>query len=236
MFNQKFVDFLKILNKISNGVLLEYPVSIGKTDCSDIWFRFDISKFDDTEFKDKIGFMDLSSFLNVFNLVDEPEVSLSNGVVIMKDKNSKVSFLTTAQSIMGPYVLEDPLPAFFDKLDKFPTIAEIPISASDIRRIRQASSSFKEANVINFKGDDSVKVSLTTKGKFNQSSNTFDINKDIIPKKNFDLYIKLETFSKLPVLDYVVKVKYNEARGKFKLWVETSIDGFVLLMSTDDDK
>ena len=230
MFNQKFVDFLKTFNKISNGVVLEYPVTSGKTDCSDICFKFDISKFDDTQFDGKIGFIDLSSFLNVFNLVEEPEVSVKNGVIEAKDNNSRVTYLTTTPSLMADF---DYPVSQFERTHAIPSVAEFTLSASDIRRIKQAGSSFKDLNSINFKGDDSVTVSLTSTGRFNQSSNCFAINKDVSSNKNFDLYVKLETFSKLPVLDYNVKIKYNEAKDAFRILFETSIDGFEMIVSTE---
>lgn len=230
MFNQKFVDFLKTFNKISNGVVLEYPVTSGKTDCSDIGFKFDISKFDDTQFEGKIGFIDLSSFLNVFNLVEDPEVSMKDGVIVAKDNNSKVTYLTTTPSLMEDF--EYPATQF-DRMHAIPSVAEFTLSASDIRRIKQAGSSFKDLNAINFKGDDTVTISLTSTGKFNQSSNCFTINKDVETNKNFDLFVKLETFSKLPVLDYTVKVKYNEAKDAFRILFETSIDGFEMFVSTN---
>lgn len=230
MFNQKFVDFLKTFNKISNSVVLEYPVTSGKTDCSDIGFKFDISKFDDTKFEGKIGFIDLSSFLNVFNFLENPEVSMKDGVVEAKDSNSKVTYLTTAPSVLDDF--EYPATQF-DRMHSIPSIAEFTFSSSDIRRIKQAGSSFKDLNAINFKGDDSVTISLTSTGRFNQSSNCFSINKDVSTTKNFDLFVKLETFSKLPVLDYTVKIKYNEAKNAFRILFETSIDGFEMFVSTN---
>ena len=230
MFNSKFVDFLKTFNKVSNGVILEYPVTSGKTDCSDIGFRFDISKFDNNGFEGKIGFIDLSSFLNVFNLVEDPDVSIKDGVITAKDSNSKVVYLTSATSLISEF--EFPA-SQFDKIHSIPSVVDIPLSASDIRRIKTASSSFKDLNAISITGNESVTISLSSVGKFNQTSNSFQITKDISSNKNFDVYIKLETFSKLPVLDYTVKVIYNQAKDAFKLLFISSIDGFELAVSTN---
>lgn len=231
MFNSKFVDFLKTFNKVSNGVILSYPITSGKTDCSDIGFTFDISKFDDSKFDEKIGFIDLASFLNIFNLVDDPEITIKDGVITAKNKDSKVVYLTTAAPVL--YELHEFPSSQFDVMNSIPSVVEIPLSASDIKRIKTASSSFKELDAISIKGDDNVTISLTSVGKFRTSSNSFQINKDVASKKNFDVYIKLDTFNKLPVLDYTVKVKYNETKDCFRLLFGTCIDGFELFVSTN---
>lgn len=231
MFNAKFVDFLRTFSKITNGVILEYPVTGGKTDCSDVAFKFDISKFDDNGFDGKIGFVDLSSFLNVFTLVDEPEVSFSDGVISASNKDCSVKYFTSAVELISQYSF--PVKQF-DTAKSKPCVAEIPLSSADIRRIKSASSSFKELNAVCLKGEDNVVVTLSQVGKFNQSSNSFSITKNVDVKKNFEVSIALETFSKIPVIDYTVKVIYNEEKGKFRLlFVADNIPEFELFVATN---
>lgn len=232
MFNTKFVDFLKTFNKISNGVILEYPVTAGKTDCSDIAFKFDVSLFDENGFDTKIGFVDLSSFLNVFTLVSEPEVSFADGVVTASDDECTVKYFTSAVELLTQ---QYSFPAKqFDAAKSKPCVAEIPLTSSDIKKVKGASSSFKELNAVSIKGDESVTITLSQIGKFNQSSNSFSIKKAVETKKNFELAVSLETFSKIPVIDYTVKVIYNEEKDKFRLlFVADNIPGFEMFVAAN---
>lgn len=232
MFNSKFVDFLKTFNKISNGVILEYPVTVGKTDCSDVGFKFDISQFDDSGFSEKIGLIDLSSFLNIFNLVDDPEIGYKDGVITTKGDGCNVSYITSAIDIISQFEFS---PKQFEVMDSKPSVAEFPLTANDIKKLKSAASSFKELNAITIKGDESISISLTQVGKFSQSSNSFEIVKgDFSSEKNFSKDISIETFGKIPVIDYTVKVKYNEAKDAYRfLFVADNIPGFELFVSTN---
>lgn len=232
MFNTKFVDFLRTFNKISNGVILEYPVSVGKTDCSDIAFKFDVSQFDEAGFDGKIGFVDLSSFLNVFTLVDNPEVSFSEGVVTAANNECSVKYFTSAVELISQ---QYSFPAKqFESAKSKPCVAKIPLTSSDIKKIKAAGSSFRELNAVSLRGSDTVEVTLSQVGKFNQSSNGFSLMKDIKVEKNFDLAMSTETFSKIPVIDYTVNVIYNEEKGKFRLlFVADNIPGFEMFVATN---
>lgn len=109
------------------------------------------------------------------------------------------------------------------------------IPAQLIKKLKSAASSFKELNAITIKGDESISISLTQVGKFSQSSNSFEIVKgDFSSEKNFSKDISIETFGKIPVIDYTVKVKYNEAKDAYRfLFVADNIPGFELFVSTN---
>lgn len=231
MFNTQFVEFLKTLNKVTNGIVLEYPVTSGKTDCSDIGFKFDISVFDDSGFEGKIGFVDLSSFLNIFNLFDEPEVQFKDGVISAKDGNASVKYITSAIDLISQFTF--PVEQF-SKTNDIPSVVEFNLSATDIKKLKASASTFKDANAVVFKGSENLEIALTQVGKFNPSANCFKITKDITSNKNFEVSVSLETFSKIPVIDYTVKVKYNESKDAYRLlFVSNDIIGFEMCVSTN---
>lgn len=233
MFNSKFVEFLKTFNKVSNGVVLEYPVTSGKTDCSDIGFKFDISVFDDSAFEGEIGFVDLASFLNVFSLVDSPEISFSDGVIEVTGGSVSAKYITSAVELISQYKYSKEQ---FTKTADIPSVTEISLTASDIKKLKAASSTFRESNAVVFRGSETVEVALTQVGKFNPSSNSFKIAKDAESSKNFETSVSLETFSKIPVIDYTVKVKYNEAKNAYRLlFVADNVPGFELLVSSNSN-
>lgn len=230
MFNTKFVDFLKVINKVTNGIVLNYPVTVGKTDCSDIGFKFDISQFDDSAFDSAVGFVDLASFLNVFSLVEEPEVEYSEGVVTVKDKETTIRYITSAVDMISQYQFS---PKQFEIMEGIPSVVEIPLTANDIRKIKAAKASFKELNTIVLNASEQVTIALTQVGKFNLSSNSFVINKDIVSEKNFSVNMSIDTFNKIPVVDYTIKVKYNPDKNQYRLLLTAdNIPGFELFVST----
>ena len=103
MFNKETINFLKSVNKMTDSIVLEYPITVGKTESSDIAYMFDLSKFDTDGFDQKIGLYELSNFLNVFNLFSDYDVDISNNIVSISDKTTSVKYLTSSIDIMNHF-------------------------------------------------------------------------------------------------------------------------------------
>ena len=118
-------------------------------------------------------------------------------------------------------------PEQIEIVDSKPSVAEFVMTAEDIRKIRSASTAFKELDFVEIKAEDCVELSLTSSGKFNATSNSFTIKKACNPSKNFDILMSLETFMKLPMHDYNVNIKYNEARNDYRILLKSiTVQGF----------
>lgn len=230
MFNRESVDFLKVMNKITNSMVLNYPITTGRTESADIAYKFDLSKYDTDGFENPIGIYDLSTFLNIFGLCDEDrEVNIDNNSITVSDKTTSVKFLTSATSVLSPYEFKQEQ---FDKTNEFPSVLEMNLTAEDIRKLKSASATFKELDTAVISCDESVELSLTQIGKFNKSSNSFRIKKNEESTKKFNVGISLETLSKIPQVDYTLIVKYNESRDAYRIILKTDkIDGLSLVIS-----
>lgn len=230
MFNRESVDFLKVMNKITNSMVLTYPITTGRTESADIAYKFDLSKYDTDGFENPIGIYDLSTFLNIFGLCDETrDVNIDNNSITVSDSTTSVKFLTSATSVLSPYEFKQEQ---FDKTNEFPSVLEMNLTAEDIRKLKSASATFRELDTAVISCDDSVELSLTQIGKFKKSSNSFRIKKTEESAKKFNIGISLETLSKIPQVDYTLIVKYNESRDAYRIILKTDkIEGLSLVIS-----
>lgn len=230
MFNRESVDFLKVMNKITNSMVLTYPITTGRTESADIAYKFDLSKYDTDGFENPIGIYDLSTFLNIFGLCDESrDVNIDNNSITVSDSTTSVKFLTSATSVLSAYEFKQEQ---FDKTNEFPSVLEMNLTADDIRKLKSASATFKELDTAVISCDDTVELSLTQIGKFKKSSNSFRIKKNEESNKKFNVGISLETLSKIPQVDYTLIVKYNESRDAYRIILKTDkIEGLSLVIS-----
>lgn len=230
MFNRESVDFLKVMNKITNSMVLNYPITTGRTESADIAYKFDLSKYDTDGFENPIGIYDLSTFLNIFGLCDENRnVNIDNNSITVSDSTTSVKFLTSATSVLSPYEFKQEQ---FDKTNEFPSVLEMSLTADDIRKLKSASATFRELDTAVISCDESVELSLTQIGKFKKSSNSFRIKKTEESTKKFNVGISLETLSKIPQVDYTLIVKYNESRDAYRIILKTDkIEGLSLVIS-----
>jgi hypothetical protein len=230
MFNRESVDFLKVMNKITNSMVLSYPITTGRTESADIAYKFDLSKYDTDGFENPIGIYDLSTFLNIFGLCDEDrEVNIDNNSITVSDSTTSVKFLTSATSVLSAYEFKQEQ---FDKTNEFPSVLEMSLTSEDIRKLKSASATFRELDTAVISCDDTVELSLTQIGKFKKSSNSFRIKKNEESTKKFNIGISLETLSKIPQVDYTLIVKYNESRDAYRIILKTDkIEGLSLVVS-----
>ena len=228
MFNTETVSFLRTINKITNSVILNYPITTGKTESADIAYMFDLSKFDTDGFDNPIGFYNLSNFLNVFNLFEnDREVSIDGNVVSVKDDNTSINYLTTATDVLSQFEFKKEQ---FDKNDMFPTVLEMELTSGDIAKLKNAHSVFSELDTALITANEEVVLSLTQIGNFKMSSNSFKFVKDEAKsEKNFSIGITMDILSKIPQINYNLKVKYNEQRNAYRIVLST--DTFSLVFS-----
>lgn len=220
MFNKESIDFLKTMSHISNSMVLNYPVTSGKTESADVAYKFDLSKFDTDGFEGQIGIFNLSAFLNIFSLCsDDRTVSINDNIITVSDDTTSVNYLTSATSILSQYEYGKEQ---FEKLLTFPSVLEMELTSEDLRKLKSASSALGELDTaVISASDEGVELSLTQIGKFKQSSNSFKIKKNASASKMFNIGIMLETLSKIPQANYKMVVKYNESKDAYRVILST---------------
>ncbi len=226
MFNRETVDFLKSINRISNSIVLTYPVTSGRSESADIAYRFDLSNLDQEGFDGEIGIYDLAGLLGIFGMFDsDRKVWVKDDVVMVSDGTTSVKYLTTSPSVLTQFTYGV---AQFEKNDAVPTILRTTLTADDIKKLKIASTNLKELDTAVIRGQDGVvTLELAITSKFMKSSNSFTINKDAVASKDFVIGISLETISRIPQVDYTLLVKYNEPRNAYRVVLKTdAIAGF----------
>lgn len=218
MFNKETINFLKSVNKMTDSIVLEYPITVGKTESSNIAYMFDLSKFDTDGFDQKIGLYELSNFLNVFNLFSDYDVNISNNIVSISDKTTNVKYLTSSIDIMNHFEFKKEQ---FDKCSAFPLVLEMKLTSLDLKKIKDASTIFKDLDTCFINCDEQTSISLGVFGSFNNSSNTFEIKKEEVSEKNFKIGISLEVINRIPNVEYDVKILYNEERNAYRIIFES---------------
>lgn len=227
MFNVETVQFLKLFNKISNSVILQYPITVGRTESADIAYKVDLSKLDTDGFEGSIGLFNLSNFLSIFNLVDKTrEINLKDNLITLKDENTKLSYLTTYLEVLAQYEFK---PEQFDKNAQYPTVLEMQLTANDIKKLKNAASVFTELDQVVITSKEETTLSLSQSNNFKTSSNVYEFKKDANSSKNFAISITLDTLAKIPEVDYECVVKYNESRDAYRIVLSTEI--FSLIVS-----
>lgn len=226
MLNPETIVFLKMMGKVTDSMTLNYPITTGKTESSDIAYMFDLSKLDTDGFDSPIGIYKLSNFLNMFNLFKgDRDVKIDGNIIEVSDATTAAKYLTTSLEVMGPFEFKKEQ---FDKNDNFPTVLEMKLTADDLSKLRNASSVFEELDAVVITCNEHTEISLTQIGSFKASSNAFRIKKDEVGAKNFSVFAPIETLAKIPQADYNLVMKYNSDRDSYRIILSTEILTFVI--------
>lgn len=216
MLNNETIDFLKVINKMSNTVILRYPQTVGISEQKDLVYSFNLDNIDQDGFDKELGIFNLSSFLNMFNLFGpDREITLNDKYIEVKDKNTSIKYILQNINVISQY---DAKPEQFNITESFPSVLEFELTQDMIKKIKTASSCFNELDTVLINGSDESYISLVTNDSrlSNSTSNTVKFNLNKSAEKNFEVAINVQTLSKLPTTDYCVKIKtkFNEKTQK----------------------
>ena len=230
MLNRQTLDFLKIIGRFTDVTILRYPVTCGISEDKDIVYSVDISKFDTDGFDTALGIHKLNSFLNMFNMFDNDyELEVDNKSITVKDPDTSVRYLLAVPEAISSYDAQE---SQFDLTANIPSVLEFDLTADIIKKLKAGASSFSELNTVLFEGGDNPNISLVqTESREGMSSNTIKINIHEEAKKNFKMGISIITLGRLPLGNYRVSVKYNEAKDKYRIYLESKdIEGFRIIL------
>ena len=220
MLNKSFINTLNKLNSITDKVILRYPVTTVSSDAGDMIANIDVSALDSDHFEE-IGIYELSKFISLVSLFGEYSVKRQENELIISSDNNTAVYLTSDIFLLKH---NDKSADVITRLDSFPTVAEFDLDLNTIKNFNKASSIFGDLEGLNFKSEDSnITVSLTKINRFESSGNSYTKTFRDCSQKNFDLNIATANFNKLPVMDYKVKVKYNEQRDAYRIVFETDV-------------
>lgn len=160
-------------------------------------------------FESQFGIYDLNEFINVVNLVDEPELSFNGESVTLQNGKAKASYRFADESILTSPQNEITMPS---------TEVNVSISGNTLTQIRSAARVMNHA-IVSLKGEDGV-VTLAVVDPKNPTANTFSIilDEDNECKSSFDLQFLIANLKVLSG-DYNVKISSK----LISEWINTSV-------------
>lgn len=229
--NKQLVQTLSQLNNITNTIILKHPITTASSEAKDIYVYLDVSQIDSKPFPD-IGLNDnLNNYLNLFKLFDdERDVTYNNDTIEIVSNKIKSSYISDNVALMQPYDIN---PDQFDKTEQVPTVCSIDLTVDDIKKLKSATSVFKDLSEIIFRSrDNEVLLCLGNTNKFNARDNSYSITKDSKSSKEFEVKIPVDNFKRIPESEYTLEIKYNEARDAYRLLLKNkTLPGLKIIMS-----
>jgi len=224
MLTKNTQNILKSILPINNSFIVSYPHLVIIDEFKSIIGKIDISKLED-DF-DEFGIYDGTNFLNALDLLEDPEISLKDNLVIAKDKDSIVKFITSDPSSLEDSTISEEVITTTLAID---SVLEYDINADTLNRIKKAAGVFKTMDTLFINNPDCT-MQIGAYESFDRSQNTYSIKvePEVDKNKEFELPLPLENILKLPAVDYRVKIKYNEERDAYRVVFENEIYTFII--------
>jgi hypothetical protein len=208
-------------------MIIQYPVTSFKNQNGDIMGNIDFSKLE-SEAWETFGIFDLTSFLNAISILDNPEITLEDGVIIAHDDDSEIRYISsdpeTLESTMGKE-------SVVNSTVEARSIVEIDIDTKLMQKVRKGAGVFKNLkDLIIVKDNDGVRFTTGNTNSTEIMTNSYSItlHPNLEEDKQFSIAIPIENFLALPQMDYTMGIKYNEERDAYRIVFTNSIFKFVL--------
>lgn len=229
MLNKNVINVLQTLTNVTTSGILKYPTTILNNPAGDVVIKLDMASLDSDEFND-LGIFNLPEFINTFNLFNEYDCSISDGIINISDKSSSVQYLTTSVNVLANFNKKENI---FDQTYTVDTVASFEVNKNTIKQLKSASGVFKDlADILVTSQDGSIILSLASTNNFNARSNSFSSkNAEANTTKEFSIKIPAENFNSLPVSDYAFEVKYNAERDAYRLLAKSTEVNMEILLA-----
>jgi len=229
MLNKNTLDVLNAITNVTNSAIISYPVTTITNSRRDTLCNIDFSKIDDESWKE-FGIMDLNSFLNAINILDEPSITQDDIYIKASDENSKIEFVTSYPSTLDDFTID---PDIITSTANATSVVEVPINIEVIQKIKKGAQVFKNLNDL-FIIKEGSKIFLKTGNKesYTRTQNSYSITLDctLNTGKDFELVIPIENFLNLPNMDFTMKVKHKETTDEYRLIIENDIFQFLFTL------
>jgi archaellin len=226
MFSEETREVFKSLSGINNSYVVSYPKTAFSDENNQMLCSVDLSEFED-EF-DEFGIYDMSNLLNAIDLVNDPDITLEDGVIniVSDDSKERLEYITSDVDSLskGNYKV-------IESTKKVNTIYDFELTKEMLTKITKAVSVFPDFDIVSVRTDnDKVVLSLKSYNKFNTNSNSFEIILEGDSDQDFEINIPVSSFTKLPKVDYTFEVKYNEEKDAYRVILTNPL--FEIVLST----
>ena len=200
------LNILKNFSDINPNLVVKPGSSLCTiAEAKNIYAVADIQETFDSQF----GIYDLNEFINMINLIDEPQLDFNSEYVTLQNGKAKASYRFADESILTSPQTQINMPD---------AEVSVSISANDLAQVRNAARILNH-NIVSLKGSEGT-VTLSVIDPKNPTSNSFSIilDEDNACKSEFDLQF-LITNLKVITGDYNVKVSSK----LISEWINTSV-------------
>lgn len=212
---EKVFQKLKLVNNITDKVVLSHPITTITSDANDMFVNINLS---DIEPFEEIGIYELNKTLNLVGLFENYELNVkdNNLEINSPGKNGKIRLADL--EIMSDYRKD---PNIIESSYKFDAVSDFELTKEHINKFKKAISILNNLDGVKFTGvDNDTKVGLAQVNRFEICSDDYEETFLGSSSKNFEITISSENFLKLPVLDYKVKVFYNSEKDRYRIIFE----------------
>ena len=186
------VNLLRNFSSINTNLLITPGKSIMTVAANKTAFaKADVEE----EFDVAFGIYDLSEFLGVLSIFENPELTFGERSLTISDGKNRIRYMPADAEVL----------IFPKKEPKFSANpeAEFVLTSQHLQQIIKASSVLK-VPFMTIKGDGS-KIVVLVHDKSNPNTNQFSIDVEVDTDKTFDLHIKVDSLKMIPE-DYKVLV------------------------------
>lgn len=190
--NNSTLEILKNFSSINSNLVVNEGEPLATiSEAKNIMATATVDPFDST-----FGIYDLNEFINVFNLMSDPELEFTDNSVVFTSGRSKATY-----RFADPSILTTPK----NKINMPSADVVVTISADVLTQIRKAASVLSHT-IASIKGDNGV-VTLSVVDPKNSAANSFSI---VIDDSNaqtakFDLQFLISNLKVIPG-DYTVEI------------------------------
>jgi hypothetical protein len=231
MLNENSIQILNTITNITNSAIISYPVTTITNSTRDILGNIDFSTIDSDTWQE-FGIMDLSSFLNSIGILDTPTIEQNDIFIKAYDPNSTIEFVTSYPSTLEDFTAN---PEIIESTSRTDSVLEVGIDSTLFTKIKKGSSVFKNLrDLFIIKKGDEIYLKTGNKETFSSASNSYThyLEPTLNKGKDFEIIIPIENFLNLPLMDFTMKVKYNEDKDAYRLLFENEIFKFLFTLKT----
>jgi hypothetical protein len=226
MITKETREILKSLTTITDKFILETPKTVFTDEFKQIVCAIDTEVLGE-DFEEPIYINDMTTFLSAVDLIDDPQISIKNRVINIKNDISSINYLTSDSKSMPKTEYK-----VIESTKKFNSKINFTLNKDLIDTIRKAVSVFKNADTLFItKKGNSLELVVSVNETFDALSNDFSTTIEFEGESDdFEIKVPVKSVLKIPAVEYNVEVKYNEDKDAYRLYLSNSI--IEIVMST----
>lgn len=215
MLNPKTREVLRTLTSVTDSFILESPRTTFVDEFKQVICSLNTEILDEN-FENPIVINNMSNFLSTIDLIENPEITITNRIIDIKNEKSEAKYLTSDINSIDKVKY-----SIIETTKKYDAVLNFKLSKEVLGTIKQAVQIFKSNDTLFFKKEnDNFSIVLGVNETFDMATNEFSIK---IPEfestKDFEVKVPVQSILKLPNIDYNFEMKYNESKDAYRVYL-----------------